>query len=80
MLLEFRNEIIKIVDFYSNFSTKYVNVLIELDSFLKAPLKYYIKDHFVIFKPLSYYFEETIAFDVERLVYKSSSVASNQVI
>ena len=31
-------------DFYSKFSTKDVNVLSELDSFLKTPLKYYNKD------------------------------------
>ena len=40
--------------------------------------KYLIQ--FVIFKPISYCFEETKGFDVKGLVYKSSRVASNQVI
>ena len=31
-------------DIYSSFSTNDVNVPLELDSFLKAPLKYYNKD------------------------------------
>ena len=31
-------------NFYSKFSTKNSNVLLELDNYLKAPLKHYCKD------------------------------------
>ena len=44
LLVELRSEIMKNYDFYSKFSTKDVNVLSELDSFLKTPFKYYNKD------------------------------------
>ena len=44
LLVELNSEIVKNYDFYSSFSTKNVNVLLELDSLLKSPLKYYNKD------------------------------------
>ena len=44
LLVELRSEIMKSYDFYSKFSNKDVNILLELDSFLKTPLKYYNKD------------------------------------
>ena len=43
-VVELNCEIVKNYDFYSNFSTKDVNVSLELDSLLKSPLKYYNKD------------------------------------
>ena len=44
LLVELRSEIMRNYDFYSKFSTKDVNVLLELNSFLKTPPKYYKKD------------------------------------
>ena len=44
LLVELRSQLMKIYDFYLKFSTKDVSVVWELDSFLKAPLKYYNKN------------------------------------
>ena len=44
LLVELRSEIMKNYDFYSKFCTKDVNVLLELDSLLKTPLKYHNRD------------------------------------
>ena len=44
MLVELRSEITKNINFYLKFSTKDENVLLELDSLLKTPIKYYNKD------------------------------------
>ena len=49
MLVELRSEISKNINFYSKFSTKDENVLLELDSLLKTPIKYYNKDTIGLF-------------------------------
>ena len=48
-MVELRSEITKNINFYSKFSTKDENVLLELDSLLKTPIKYYNKDTIGLF-------------------------------